>query len=83
MCSPQGTPLGKSRGGTQGTAHVKCPGGGGVTQNLKDTLQKKISNVLNRSIFAKKHVSKNWVFWAILEESLSFFGAFFISSTGI
>jgi len=54
-----------------------------VTQNLKDTLQKKISNVLNRSIFAKKHVSKNWVFWAILEESLSFFGAFFISSTGI
>ena len=46
-------------------------------------LQKKISNVLNRSIFAKKHVSKNWVFWAILEESLSFFGAFFISSTGI
>ena len=35
--------------------------------------QKKIVNVQNRSIFAKKHVSKNWVFWAILGKVLVFF----------
>ena len=66
MCSPLGPPSGLPEGGTLGTAHVHCPGGGWVTQKLNFTLQKKISNVVNRSIFAKKHVSKNWVFWAIL-----------------
>ena len=61
------------RGVPWGLHMCTARGGGWVTQKLNFTLQKKISNVLNRSIFAKKHVSKNWVFWAILGKVLVFF----------
>ena len=67
-----GSPLGTSRGGYPGDCTCALPGGGVGDAKIEFHITKKISNVLNRSIFAKKHVSKNWVFWAILGKVLVF-----------